>query len=223
MTAPALSSRHRLKVDGMSVVALRPKQWDGDIAVVLGHGAGKGMDSDFMTYFHRGLSDAGFLSVQFNFQYIEQGRKIPDHQNRLRASYNAVLDRVRDKFGPRHVFAGGKSMGGRVASYIAGIRADLSGLIFLGYPLHPAGKPESIRDAHLYESKIPMLFVSGTRDPLARPELLTGVVARIGRPATLESIDGGDHSLKVRRDDGASLGHTLAVVAAWTRNHATRS
>ena len=205
----------RLDVDGMPVAARAPDAWDRDTAVVLGHGAGQGMDSAFMSFFHRGLAGAGFLSVTFNFPYMEAGRRIPDPQKRLQASYAAVTSAIRRTFAPRRMVIGGKSMGGRVASYIAGDAGHFAGLLFLGYPLHPAGRIDKPRDAHLYALRQPMLFVSGNRDPLARSDLLAAVVERIGDRAAIHWIDGGDHSLRVRASDGESFPEALGVIEMW--------
>ena len=205
----------RLDVDGMPVAVRVPDDWDRDTAVVLGHGAGQGMDSAFMSFFHRGLAGAGFLSVTFNFPYMEAGRRIPDPQQKLRAGYAAVTNAVRRTFAPRRMVIGGKSMGGRVASHIAGDADPFAGLLFLGYPLHPAGRIDKPRDAHLYALPQPMLFVSGTRDPLARADLLAAVVERIGDRAAIHWIDRGDHSLRVGASSEESLPEALGVIENW--------
>ena len=122
----------------MSRVA-KPENWDGGAAIVLAHGAGQGIDSRFMTFFHDELSRLGFLSVDFNFDYLAQGRKIPDPMPRLQARYRQVIQETVSEHCPRHLVAGGKSMGGRVASMIAEEMSEIDGLVFLGYPLHPPG------------------------------------------------------------------------------------
>src|SRR5438067_9819250 len=156
------------------------------------------MHSPFMTFFHTELAKRGFLSVKFNFDYMEQNRRVPDQQPKLQARYRAVVEEIVSKYQPARVIIGGKSMGGRVASYIAGDTAGVSGLIFLGYPLHPPGKQDQLRDQHLYELRLPMLFISGTKDTFAERPLLEEVVRKIGNNATLVWIEGGDHSLKRR-------------------------
>jgi len=202
-------------VEGVSVLALEPDGWNRRHAVILGHEAGKNKDSDFMQFFHRGLCESGWLSVVFNFPYMEQGRRMPDHQTKLRACFRSVVHQVRSRFEPRTTLIGGKSMGGRVASYIADDTEGVDGLIFLGYPLHPPGKQDRMRDAHLYESSTPMLFISGTRDPLAREDLLDDVVRRIGARARLVWIQGGDHSFQVRKSDAETLPTALAAILDW--------
>jgi predicted alpha/beta-hydrolase family hydrolase len=202
----------------MISVVLQPDNWDQQTAVILAHGAGQGMNSPFMQFFHRGLATRGFLSVQFNFEYIENRRKVPDPQPKLRSRYRQVIEEIEKEYHPKRFIIGGKSMGGRVASYIGGEISTVAGLAFLGYPLHPPGKTDQLRDEHLYTLQRPMLFVSGTRDNLAQKDLLQGVTERIGRRATLVWIEGGDHSLKVSRSDMKSLDRALNALEAWIRH-----
>jgi predicted alpha/beta-hydrolase family hydrolase len=186
----------------MNWTATKPNGWDGRAAVILGHGAGQGMNSPFMDYFHKELASRGVLSVKFNFEYMENGRKVPDPQPKLQARYRQVIAEVAAEHSPHKIVIGGKSMGGRVASYVAGDAPGVSGLVFLGYPLHPPAKTAQMRDAHLYALNLPMLFVSGTKDTLAERPLLEGVIQKIGDRATLHWIEAGDHSLQVRRSSG---------------------
>ena len=185
--------------------------------MILAHGAGQGMESPFMTYFHTGLRDRGYLSVQFNFEYMDAGRRVPDPQPKLQARYRKVAEEVILAYRPERLIIGGKSMGGRVASFIAADTHGIHALVFLGYPLHPPGRPDQLRDQHLYGLKLPMLFLSGRKDPLARPDLLQAVVARIGSKATLAWIEGGDHSLKRGRNDRESLILALDTMDQWMR------
>jgi predicted alpha/beta-hydrolase family hydrolase len=212
---PPKSRQRRLRYEDVSVVARVPGGWDGETAVILAHGAGQGMDSPFMSFFHEGLADLGHVSVKFNFHYMEAGRRAPDHQKKLRATYAGVIALVLAEFAPRMLVVGGKSMGGRVSSYIAGEVPEIGGLIFLGYPLHPPGKPDRLRDEHLCTLEKPMLFVSGTRDSLARKELLESVVTRIGPRATLHWIEGGDHSFRAGKRGPDHLPDALAKVDTW--------
>lgn len=193
----------------------QPERWDGNVAIVLAHGAGQGIDSPFMKFFHEALPKRGLLSVQFNFDYIEQGRKIPDPQPKMQALYRQVVAEVREAHGPRKLFIGGKSMGGRVASYIAGSTEGVSGLVFLGYPLHPPGKQDQMRDEHLYEVDLPMLFLSGTRDTFAERPLLEKVVKKIGSRATVVWTERGDHSLKVGKTGTATLEAAADEIGKW--------
>jgi uncharacterized protein len=175
------------------------------------------MHSPFMTYFHTELARRGFLSIRFNFDYMNDKRRMPDPQPKLQARYRSVVAGAVSRYKPRRLFVGGKSMGGRVASYIAGDTPGVDGLIFLGYPLHPPGKPDQLRDAHLYALNMPMLFISGTKDTLAGRDLLEKVVGKIGSNATLVWVEGGDHSLKRGRKDAESLQVAAQTIENWVR------
>src|SRR6266849_6099395 len=163
---------------------LKPEPWTSGIAITLAHGAGQGMHSPFMGYFHTELFNRGFLSVKFNFEYMEAKRRVPDPQPKMQARYRAVVSEVIAQHQPKQLIIGGKSMGGRVASYIAADTPGVSGLLFLGYPLHPPGKPDQLRDQHLYGLTLPMLFISGTKDTFAERHLLEEVVRKMGDNAT---------------------------------------
>jgi uncharacterized protein len=164
-------------------------------ALVLAHGAGHGMDTRLLIDVAEALAERDIAVLRFNFPYAEVDRRSPDPQPRLEASYLAVATIVAKDF--VRVYLGGKSMGGRIASHIVADGFRAAGLVFLGYPLHPPGQPARIRDAHLRGIDVPMLFLQGTRDPFATPELLHQTVE--GLPtARLVEIYGGDHSFKVR-------------------------
>ena len=163
-------------------------------AYVMGHGAGFDMNGKFMIDVAEGLVAGGVAVLRFNFPYTEAGRKAPDKQPTLEACFRAVADAAAKEY-PRP-WLGGKSMGGRIASHLVADGFDASGLVFLGYPLHPPGKPERIRDAHLSRIHVPMLFLEGTRDPFATQPLLSETIAKLPT-ATLHTIEGGDHSFKV--------------------------
>jgi uncharacterized protein len=198
-----------------SFEVLEPRAWDHRTAIILAHGAGQGMHSPFMSYFHTELAKNGFLSVKFEFEYMEGKRRVPDPQPKLQSRYRSMVERVIADHGPKQLVIGGKSMGGRVASYIAGDTPGVSGLVFLGYPLHPPGKQDQLRDQHLYALKLPMLFISGTKDTFAERALLERVVGKIGANATLVWVEGGDHSLKRGRKDGESLGFAVETIDRW--------
>ena len=168
-----------------------------------------------MTYFHKELASRGLLSITFNFDYMDAKRRVPDSQPKLQARYRAVATDIIANYHPKRLIIGGKSMGGRVASYIAGDISQVNGLVFLGYPLHPPGKSDQLRDQHLYELKVPMLFVSGTKDTFAERKLLERVVQKIGTTATLAWIDGGDHSLRRKKNDSESLQIAADAIMAW--------
>jgi predicted alpha/beta-hydrolase family hydrolase len=177
------------------------------VTLILGHGAGAGQTSDFIVSFASGLAARGIDMVTFNFLCREQARRIPDSNDKLEACYRAVIEAVREQIkSDRDALAiGGKSMGGRIASQVAaaGI-GDLTGLVFLGYPLHPPGRPDRLRAMHLSRVKAPMLFVQGSRDAFGTPDELRPIVAPLDPPADVYVVEGGDHSFKVRK--GAGIG-----------------
>ena len=172
--------------------------------LILAHGAGAGLDSDFMDFFARELSGPERAVARFNFAYMEQGRKTPGPPRVAEETYVEVLDHLKAELAPDQVFIGGKSYGGRMASHIAAKGAEVDGLVFLGYPLHAPGRPENIRDAHLYDISARMLFVEGTRDPFCPLETLRTVLAKLDAPTELLVVEDGDHSLKVRKSSGRS-------------------
>ena len=195
-------------------------------ALVLGHGAGAGQRSTFMVDFARGLSALGIDVITFNFLYTEQGRRIPDRAPALESCYRAVFDRVRAEVesAQQSLFIGGKSMGGRIASQVAAADAALpiAGLVLLGYPLHPPGKPDERRDKHLPGIARPMLFVQGTRDAFGTPAELAPLVYALQPPPALHVVAQGDHSFKLARKDPAAQAALYAelqrVIAAWIRS-----
>jgi predicted alpha/beta-hydrolase family hydrolase len=148
------------------------------------------------------LAERGVAVLRFNFPYMEAGRRAPDPQPRLEACYRAVAEAVAAEF--RRVYLGGKSMGGRIASHVVADGFPAVGLIFLGYPLHPPGMPERIRDAHLRTVSVPMLFLQGTRDPFATPDLLHEKIQRLPTARSVEIAD-GDHSFRVRGRPAAGV------------------
>jgi len=174
-------------------------------AVILAHGAGSDMTSPFMSTIHSGLAREGYIAVKFNFPYTEARRRAPDPRPVLERCYRAVVDAIAaDRaLAPPWIAIGGKSLGGRIASYVAAGGAAVRGLVFLGYPLHPAGRPDALRADHLPAIPVPMLFVEGTRDTLCDLDRLRPVLARLPR-ATLHTIEGADHSFRVPRRLGRS-------------------
>ena len=180
------------------VYAVPSKILEPATCFIIGHGAGGPMHTPFIRFFHTELAKHGFVSVKFNFPYMEARRKIPDRREILEDSYRTIIKHAQDsKHKPRRTVIGGKSMGGRIASQVAATgTVDVDGLFFLGYPLHPLGKPDQLRDEHLYRIKKPMLFVSGTRDGFASRELLEKVLARLGPIANVHWITDGDHGFK---------------------------
>ena len=211
--------------------------------IILGHGAGAGQHTPFMRLFARGLAERGFDVLTFNFVYMELKKKVPDRNDKLELCYRAVIDAAakHKKLKGNRIVIGGKSMGGRIASQVAAhfarypdaqdtlegvgstwLRPTLSGLVFLGYPLHPPGRPDKLRDAHLPDIKVPMLFVQGSRDAFGTEEEIRNLIRRLKLNAKLHSIAGGDHSLKAPKSTGLSQDeiHKQAMdfVASWIRS-----
>ena len=177
---------------------------------VFAHGAGAGMTHASMTSFAEGLAAREVATLRFQFPYMERGSKRVDPPAVARAAVRAAVDEAARLAGGLPLFAGGRSFGGRMTSQaqaeepLPGVR----GLAFVGFPLHPAGRPGTERAAHLSAIEIPMLFLQGTRDKLATLDLLNPVVGGLGPNATLELFDDADHSFHVR----ARSGHTDAQV-----------
>jgi uncharacterized protein len=188
------------------------------VVMVLGHGAGTDMHAPLLTLAAEGLSRRGHAVLRFNFPYKELGRKAPDPAAKLEQAYEAAIAAAR-KARPDRLILGGKSMGGRIASLLAARGAAADGLFFLGYPLHPAGKPEKLRDQHLPAIAAPMLFLQGTRDPLCALARLRPVLARLGDRASLHVIEGGDHSLELlksaERTRESVLEEILSAIDGW--------
>lgn len=200
--------------------AAKPKR--SGVTIILGHGAGANQLSGFMRLFAAGLAERGVDVVTFNFLYTEQGRKIPDPGPRLETCYRAVIDAVikHKKLKGNRLVVGGKSMGGRIASQVAAINGDdIGGLVFLGYPLHPPGRPDKLRSEHLPQIKAPMLFVQGSRDAFGSTDEIAAVIKKLKLPAEIFAIDGGDHSFKVPKSGGVSqpdvYERAMDQIVAW--------
>ena len=182
------------------------------ISLILGHGAGAGQGSSFMVSFATALAERGIDTVTFDFLYMAQGRRLPDPKDKLEACYRAVIATAARR-NPGKLAIGGKSMGGRIASQVAAAGApEVAGLVLLGYPLHPPGKPQQLRDKHLASIKAPMLFVQGARDTFGTPDELRPILAKLKAPAELFEVAGGDHSFKVLKRAGFSQEATYQMV-----------
>ncbi len=188
---------------------------------VLAHGAGAGMRHAFMEDMVRRLADADIATLRYQFPYMEAGRRRPDPPYLLHATVRSAVAEVARRAPALPLIAGGKSMGGRMTS-AAAAEAELvgvRGLVFLGFPLHPAGKPGTERAKHLERVDLPMLFLQGTRDRLADLELLEPVIQRLGRRATLQVVEGADHGFGVLKRSGrtheAVLDELAAGIGAW--------
>jgi uncharacterized protein len=190
-------------------------------ALVLAHGAGAGQSSSFMVRMAAGLAERGLSTATFDFGYISAGRKVPDRAPVLEAAWREAVAAARLQFAGLRLYIGGKSMGGRMASHVAsqGGACALAGVVFLGYPLHPPGRPEQRRDSHLPAIVEPMLFVQGTRDAFGSAEEIRQLLPSL-QNATLQEIEGGDHSFKVPGGAGRQasvLSGIMDVVCAWAQ------
>ena len=187
------------------------------MTIVLAHGAGAGQAHPWMQRVVRAFATHGIAAKTFNFPYMDAGKSAPDRAPVLEAHYAKTwAELVSAADGP--CFAGGKSMGGRIASQIAaagGFTPAPAGLVYFGYPLHPPNQPAKRRDEHLPRVPCPMLFLHGTRDPFGTPDEMQELAANLPG-ATLHLIDGGDHSLVVKRKDGAeSVERAVDIAAEW--------
>jgi predicted alpha/beta-hydrolase family hydrolase len=187
---------------------------EGRTLLALGHGAGGDRRAGLLVRLAAALASGGRRVVLFNFPYTEARRRVPDKPAVLEATITAVAAHARERLGASKLVLGGKSMGGRIASQAVaqGLRAD--GLVFLGYPLHPPGRFDALRDRHLPAVSAPMLFVQGTRDAFARPDLLASVLAGLGDRATLHTVEDGDHSFAVPKRAGRTAAEVEAEVAS---------
>ena len=207
------------KAGSVSALLMRPAQ--ARACFVFAHGAGAGMTHSFMEAVADGLCERGVASLRYQFPYMEKASKRPDPPGIAHAAVRAAVAEAGRCCPGLPLVAGGKSFGGRMTSQaqaatpLAGVR----GLAFLGFPLHPAGKPSSDRAEHLADVRVPMLFLQGTRDSLAEVALLKPVVERLGSLATLHLVDGADHSFHVLarsgRNDGEVLREILDTFARW--------
>jgi len=205
MSTARMGAQYSIPVGDETVsAALTLPSGKGNVALAFAHGAGSDMNQAINVRLADALAARGVLVMRFNFLYTEKKKRSPDWPPVLLKTYRAAAEwlAARPEAKGRLLVLGGKSMGGRIASHLAALGDPCDGLWFLGYPLHPAGQPEKMRDAHLPDAKCPMLFLEGTRDPLCDLDLLKPVLKKIGPRATLHVIEGGDHSLSVPKSSG---------------------
>ena len=189
--------------DSGSVTAMlygAAKKDRAQVTIILGHGAGADQMSGFMRMAAEGLAARGLNAMTFNFLYKEKGRGAPDPKAKLESCYRAVIDAAmkHQKLKGNCLVIGGKSMGGRIASQVAAEDSEgIAGLVYLGYPLHPPGRPDKLRDEHLPKIKAPMLFVQGSRDAFGTEDEIRAIIEKYGLRANLYAVERGDHSFKV--------------------------
>jgi predicted alpha/beta-hydrolase family hydrolase len=206
-------------VANVSALLVRPA--GARAVLVLAHGAGAGMEHAFLADAARGLAARGVATLRFQFPFVERGSRRTDPPAVAVATVAAAVEAAAIACPGLPLAAGGKSFGGRMASHAAaeGRIPAARGLVFFGFPLHPAGKPGVARAAHLPRVPVPMLFLQGTRDSLAELALVRATVAALGERATLHVVDDADHAFHVRassgRNDAAALAEMLDGAAAW--------
>ena len=203
----------------VSALSCRPER--ARACYVLAHGAGAGMNHSFMAAVSDGLAHRGIATLRYQFPFMERGSKRPDSPALAHATVRAATALASDLMPDLPLFAGGKSFGGRMTSQAQSEAAlsQVGGLVFLGFPLHPAKKPSQERAAHLARVGCPMLFLQGTRDELADIELIQEVTEKLGARATLQLFADADHSFHVRARSGQTdqqvLDSMLDAIVAW--------
>ena len=211
-----------IPIDGAGTVSglwLEPAE--SRACLVLAHGAGAGMTHRAMAATAEGLAERGVATLRFQFPYMERGGKRVDPPALAHATVRSAAAEALRRAGRTPLFAGGRSFGGRMTSQAQAIMPleGVRGLVFFAFPLHTAGKPSVERAAHLASVAAPMLFLQGTKDPLAEPDLLRPVIAGLGDRASLKLIEGADHAFHVPartgRRDAEVLSEILDAVAAW--------
>ena len=205
----------------VDALLLRPS--DARCLLVLAHGAGAGMHHPFMEGLANALADNGVATFRYQFPYMEQQRKRPDPPALLTATVRAAVVAATEAAPGMPLFAGGKSLGGRMTSLMVSedpqIAARIHGLVFFGFPLHPAGRPGNKRAEHLRRVQVPMLFLQGTRDALADLSLLQPLCDRLAPLATVHAVEGADHSFhmlkRAGKTDAEVLSGLAGTVASW--------
>jgi predicted alpha/beta-hydrolase family hydrolase len=211
-----ITGDHDIEVSGLLQTPPQPRA-----CYVLAHGAGAGMKHRFLGAVAAEVSRRGIATLRYQFPYMERGAKRPDPPHLAHAAVRAAVAAASHALPGVALIAGGKSFGGRMTSQAQAKAAlpGVRGLAFLGFPLHPAGKPSQDRAAHLFDVQIPMLFLQGTRDTLARLDQLEPVCNALGARATLQLFADADHSFHVParsgRSDAQVLGEALDALAAW--------
>jgi predicted alpha/beta-hydrolase family hydrolase len=190
---------------------------DTGVVFVAAHGAGGSMDDRGMRSVAGTLRERGVGVVRFNFLYKERNSGRPDPMPKLQACVAAVVARAREELKPRILIIGGRSMGGRAASMLASEGFPCDGLLLLAYPLHPAGQPEKLRDAHLAAIRVPVLCFNGTRDDLCRRDLMESALETVRTTWDMHWLEGADHSFHVLKSSGRTDAEVMAEVGNATQ------
>jgi len=211
--------RHTIAVGADATTAIIERVPNERALFVFAHGAGGHMADRGMEQLATLLHKRGVSTVRFNFLYREKGSRRPDPTLHLEACMSAVIEHARKTLEPRTLLIGGRSMGGRIGSMLAAKGLRCEGLLLFAYPLHPAGKLENLRDAHLRDISVPVLCFNGTRDALCTRELMDKVVGSLGENWTLHWLDGADHSFHVLKSSGRTDADVMkevdSAVATW--------
>jgi predicted alpha/beta-hydrolase family hydrolase len=184
---------------------------------VCAHGAGGHKDDHGMLVLAQTLEARGFEVMRFDFPYREQGSRRPDPMPVLEKSIEETVARVHEERKPARLFIGGRSMGGRAASMLAARGFACEGLMLFAYPLHPAGQPEKLRDAHLPDISVPVLCCNGTRDALCRRDLMDAALAKVRAPWRMHWIEGADHSFRVLKSSGRTDAEVIREIGEASR------
>ena len=192
------------------------------VVFVCAHGAGGNMIDRSILQTAKALRDRGIGVVRFNFLYKEKKSGRPDPMPRLKECLSAVIARARQELKPKTLIIGGRSMGGRAASMLAAEGYECDGLLLLAYPLHPPGKPDQLRDAHLPAIKVPVICFNGTRDAFCTPALMDKVLTRVTTDWEMHWMDGADHSFHVPKSSGKTDSQVLAEIGDATQTWVNR-
>jgi predicted alpha/beta-hydrolase family hydrolase len=212
----------KLQIDGadtVSALLIRPSS--AQACFVFAHGAGAGMTHEFMERAAEGLCNRGIATLRYQFPYMEKGSRRPDTPAIAHAAVRAAVAEAARCCPGLVLFAGGKSFGGRMTSQAQALAPlpGVRGLAFLGFPLHPAGKPSDARAKHLADVHLPMLFIQGSRDKLAEPQLIEPLVKRLGASASLHPVQDADHAFHVLvrsgRNDREVMSEITGALSAW--------
>jgi len=209
----------RVRVGSEETSAIfEPGAGNDDKVFVFAHGAGGNMNDRSVVSTARALQERGIGTVRFNFLYKEKKSGRPDPMPKLKDAFSAVVARAREEVSPRMLIIGGRSMGGRAASMLAADQFECAGLLLLAYPLHPPGKPDQLRDAHLPSITVPVLCFNGTRDPFCTPALMEEVLKRVKTKWEMVWVEGADHSFHVSKSSGKTDGEVLSEMADRIRD-----
>ena len=211
-----MSQEWKLAVGDETTTAVFDPADNTETVFVCAHGAGGSMSDRGMLSLARSLGIAGLSLVRFNFLYKEKGSGRPDPMPRLEKTFEAVVSHVRNELAPKKLIIGGRSMGGRAGSMMVSKGFDCDGLLLFAYPLHPAGQPEKLRDAHLPSIEVPVLCFNGTRDALCTPELMEKALTTVRTKWEMHWLEGADHSFHVLKSSGRTDGDVLQEVSEAT-------